>query len=356
MSRLRLLAAAAGFVLIPSLGVAQGDTPAGKTHTVKKGDTLWDISKLYFNDPFLWPEIYRANTDVIEDPHWIYPGEVLRIPDIEALRRQNRDEEAAQRPVRPQPQPEAARPPAGPPMEILRVPHTAVRSGEYLSSPFAAPLGGPSGSGMIRATAKDNVAVPKSMGQALTQYDMVVIAPPVGVHAVRGDRFLVYRLSSVLSRSSQVVEPVGTVQVEGDGSAEGGMVLASVRDMFHDMHVGDYLMPMDTLVARTDVFPAGVASPLTSRIRWLQREPLLPTLGDYMIVSLTAADGVVTGDQITLVRPRGKDKSGAELPDEVYGVAQIHRVTEQGASAMIIQVTSAGMAVGTLGRLTAKMP
>src|SRR4029078_11220132 len=55
-----------------------------KTHTVKRGDTLWDISKTYLGDAFLWPEIYRLNTDIIEDPHWIYPNQVLNLPGQQA--------------------------------------------------------------------------------------------------------------------------------------------------------------------------------------------------------------------------------------------------------------------------------
>jgi len=68
------------FALI--LGFSLGAAGAEKKHMVKKGDTLWDIAGFYYNDPFLWPVIYKANQDSISDPHWIYPGEVFVIPSV----------------------------------------------------------------------------------------------------------------------------------------------------------------------------------------------------------------------------------------------------------------------------------
>ncbi|GAC1551973.1 MAG: LysM peptidoglycan-binding domain-containing protein [Polyangiales bacterium] len=48
------------------------------THTVKKGDTLWAICDEYFANPWQWPRVWSFNAEIL-NPHWIYPGEVIRL-------------------------------------------------------------------------------------------------------------------------------------------------------------------------------------------------------------------------------------------------------------------------------------
>lgn len=62
---------------VPGAGFA-----VGKKHHVTGGDTLWDLSRKYYSDPYKWGKIYNANLSTVENPDRIYPKEELVIPDI----------------------------------------------------------------------------------------------------------------------------------------------------------------------------------------------------------------------------------------------------------------------------------
>lgn len=56
-------------------------------HTVRRGDTLWDLCARYFGNPWAWPKLWSYNPQ-IQNPHWIYPGDQVRLAsaDRDALR------------------------------------------------------------------------------------------------------------------------------------------------------------------------------------------------------------------------------------------------------------------------------
>jgi hypothetical protein len=52
--------------------------PASKTYKIQRGDTLWTLAQKLYNNAYLWPQLWEANT-WITDSHWIYPGDVLLV-------------------------------------------------------------------------------------------------------------------------------------------------------------------------------------------------------------------------------------------------------------------------------------
>ena len=60
----------------PQQTVSHQSSAEPETHTVVAGDTLWDLSAQYMNDPFMWPALWSYNPQVT-NPHWIYPGDTI---------------------------------------------------------------------------------------------------------------------------------------------------------------------------------------------------------------------------------------------------------------------------------------
>ena len=59
-------------------------------YEVEEGDTLWLISQEFFQDPWLWPNLWALNPH-ITNPHWIYPGDLIRLKWNPRIQRNTND-------------------------------------------------------------------------------------------------------------------------------------------------------------------------------------------------------------------------------------------------------------------------
>ena len=78
MGNTKLFGLVASVLLLPSVALTQDTVELAPDHpdsyTVKKGDTLWDISGMFLREPWRWPDIWHVNPQ-IKNPHLIYPGD-----------------------------------------------------------------------------------------------------------------------------------------------------------------------------------------------------------------------------------------------------------------------------------------
>ena len=60
--------------------MTEAENPYTQHHVVSKGDTLSKIAQQYYGDATLYPKIFEANRDILQDPDKIKVGQKLRIP------------------------------------------------------------------------------------------------------------------------------------------------------------------------------------------------------------------------------------------------------------------------------------
>ena len=64
-------------------------------YTIKKGDTLWDLSQRFFDSPWIWPDMWEKNKEM-PNPHWIYPGNKIRVYSREGWERLKLDKDRSE--------------------------------------------------------------------------------------------------------------------------------------------------------------------------------------------------------------------------------------------------------------------
>lgn len=339
------------------------DTARLITHTVKKGDTLWDIAQFYLKNPFRWPEIFQRNTDVVKNPHWIYPGEVIRIP-ISEVRPEALGASSAgtttvvariqtvSRPLTVFATQTAPVMPAAAGGTASRASAPGVRAGEIEAAPYVTSRGGPRFAGEILA-AVDRPGIETSGRDARFQLnDQLYISPPAGQAPHPGDRLLAYVLGPEVGNSGQLVVPTAILEV--NAVPFGQPVRARVVRQFGEIRLrqGLLIAPSVPPITGSTVAPTRA---LSGTVIHINEDPVLASLQQYLEISPALGDGVAVGDLFTLIDDKSGRADPSPAPPVAVAVAQVVRVTPFASTAIIISQSQPSIRRGMTVRLTGQM-
>jgi hypothetical protein len=213
---------------------------AGFYYTVKKGDTLWDISQRFNDSPWQWPDLWKEN-EQLPNPHWIYPGERIRLYRKSDKHRYDTALKAVPA-ITPQAEASTSQLQAAPPVHFY---YSRMNRIGFIRKPPVQP------SGILFKALEDKKLI--SMG------DVVYVRPPESGSVVGfspGTRFTVYRTSSPTEERS-AEETIGTqhylLGVVEITRSEPQYAIAKVIEAFRAIQVGDLLMSFESQAPEVQV-------------------------------------------------------------------------------------------------------
>jgi hypothetical protein len=337
--------------------VAQAEPQA---HVVRRGDTLWDLSRMYLGTPFNWPMIHQANSGVVANPHWIYPAQRLVIPgqpgaapaevglryEPEGLPlaagwerpERTRFYAAAELVAAEPPASEPARPPVN---ERGRVGATEFRGAPWVAVPEGLRLTGR----LIQMG--DPAGARGRLVPTLRLFEEVHMGDLTGP-VVPGDSLLVARLGRVMLGLGQAVEPLGVMRVE---SVSGNTARLTLIRQFGDVRIGDAVLPMDALPA----LPVGEPQPVTGGIEGILVEFLvnhaLPNTMSYAFLNVGRQHGVGIGDEFSVYIPEHEVNVGESVPDTHVATVRVIRTEDHTATVRVVAMNSTALRSGLPVRL-----
>ena len=315
---------------------------APDSYTVKTGDTLWDISKLFLKSPWRWPELWGKNLDQIRNPHLIYPGQVLLLDKSGGRARLRVGQQIG---------------PDGTVKLSPRIRTSALGDGSIPSIPFH--LIEPFLNEALIFQGNELETAPRIVA---TQEGRVLLARGDTAY-VRGEipqqrEFRIFReakplrdpaTKEILGYEANYVGSAeyvrqGENRTGADGKPEIVPATFSVTSIKQEAGVGDRLAPTPAREF-SNYAPHAPQSPLSGQIVSIYGDAL--TAGQNQIVSLNkgAADGMERGHVLALWRTgtRVIDKTDAsrptiKLPDERHGMLFVFRVFDRMSYALILSV------------------
>jgi len=336
-------------------------------HVVKRGDTLWDLAKHYLNDPFRWPEVFRRNPDVVEDPHWIYPGEVLRIPGTavrpEALRAAEEQGLVVSTVV--------TRPATGGSTDgrtvfaegmgrqyinlapIQRARGSGLRRGEIDAAPFVTHQRGPDGAGQVIGTGERHAVDVGVRDHRFQLHEHAYLSAPAGAPLAMGAEFLALASGAELSDTTRLMVPTGVFRVVEQASGPRPAKARLVRQ-FGEVFVGQRLIAYEREAPADGRELEPIASSADARVVWIHNDPVLPSVQHYVILSLPQGGSLVPGDRLTLVDPARPSDEAVTVPEDA-ALVQVVKVTPLGATAVVLAQRFPTITQGMPARLSARL-
>lgn len=305
---------------------------APEIYTVQQGDTLWDISGLYLDAPWLWPKLWAVNPE-IENPHLIYPGDQISLSMVDGRPRLRIDR--ASSPTR----------------------AAAVKlSPKIRRSPLSGAIPLIQTEDIAAWVKRARIVDPSTFDQApyivAGEEDRMLLATGsrVFVSGLASDRHRVqgiYRLGQTYRDPTsggiigvEAVE-VGVAHVEGSAPPYD---LATIVTMHQEVRPGDHLLPSEAMALAPSISPSSPEAPVNGELIALGSDQTRVGRFAAAVINRGSTHGLAQGHVLAVSGPGRKirdPKTGERinLPGNAKGHVMVYRSYPMMAYVLVLEAS-----------------